>query len=209
MHGQITLSGISDHDTIFCTYNTRKVKSCNEYVRISDYNSIDLAALASDLEKINWGLLLQSVTVHDEVSLFSDTLTDIMAEHIPIKMVLCKPELTPWINQFILNKMHRRDQAYDRYRKSKLACDRDSYKKARNVVTYTINKAKSTYYNNFFNKCRGDFKTTWRKLKMLGAGNIRADCVTQHTADEFNEYFLNVDKKNHHFTYAKFGVRSL
>ena len=57
--------------------------------KIWDYKSAKIDHIRLDLHKINWHNLFLNLNVSEKSILFTDTFLDIMAKHIPSKIITC------------------------------------------------------------------------------------------------------------------------
>lgn len=121
--GQWTLSGVSDHDIIYCTYNVRRGHRVDEYIDIHDYNSIDLNAIFADANNTNWQFLELLSRMDAQATGFNDIIKTLIQRYVPQKSILKKSETTPWIRPKILRNIKLREIAYKKMIRSRLPAD--------------------------------------------------------------------------------------
>ena len=104
--------------------------------------------------------------VNEKLDTWEWIFNDVMNRHVPIvkKRVKHKP-LLPWMNNDILQLMHRRDQFKARAKSNILAGI--MYKSLRNQAVKTIAKAKTDYVRNEISKNMNNPRKLWKTLKRI------------------------------------------
>jgi hypothetical protein len=108
-----------------------------------------------------------SVNVNEAWHIWKSNFLDILNKHAPKRVIKVRNKPAPWLNSEIKKQMFNRDSLKRKAIKSGSQNDWFTYKKARNVVNYSINCAKSEYYRHKLNVNVGDLKTKWKVLNDL------------------------------------------
>ena len=143
--------------------------------------------------------------VNEKLDTWEWIFNDVMNRHAPIvkKRVKHKP-LLPWMNNDILQLMHRRDQFKARAKSNILAGI--MYKSLRNQAVKTIAKAKTDYVRNEISKNMNNPRKLWKTLKRIAPTKsapsnfpfIEAEdksvCDPTELANTFNKNFTSIQQ---------------
>ena len=119
-----------------------------------DYSNFDKQALVTDIQSINWNVLLRDV--YERSSMFDSLyikISEVIDTHIPIKQ-LSRQELKsrskPWITSGIRTSIRIKNGLSTKFLKTKSTYYHAGFKVYRNKLNHFINLSKRSYYNNFF-----------------------------------------------------------
>lgn len=160
--------GITDHDMIFCSYNTELNRSLVDFT-FRNYKAIDNARLFDECSRIDWTKLYTFTEINDIVECFNENITNLFESNVPLKKIKSKPlKCVPWFNNDIETAIALRDHALTIWKNSKQQSDRQEFKRLRNVVTKLIRNAKSEFFNKIVIDSSGKSTSFWNKVKRLG-----------------------------------------
>ena len=95
---------------------------------------------------------------------FYTLIDELYNKYFPIKtkIVSKKAQQKPWIDQTLANKIKIKDKLGRQSRKGRI--DRKIYTEFRNNLTAQIRIAKASYFEDKFNRCKGNIKETWNTI---------------------------------------------
>lgn len=148
-----TRPGISDHDIVMCDINLSSKLKRKPPRKIFMYGRADAESLKSSLRNHSRAFFEENPEQNDVDTnwiKFREMVNMHMERFIPHKMSKTKHSY-PWINQFIVKAMRRRDRMYRRYKRAD--CNlRDylweSFKKQRNHVSDLLRKSHDDHIRN-------------------------------------------------------------
>jgi hypothetical protein len=195
----ILLNGISDHYPYFTVLNyLNNTKEYKRKVKIFSNYGNSLSNLKAELP-----LKLNNVTFdHDpncnpniNYDKFHDIMIHLITKHFPSKTVKFnkyKHKKTPWITTGILRSISFRNRMYNKLKSvnpsdTQYSILKSNLKTYNSILRTSIRSAKKQYYENYFNKFRGDIKKTW--------GMINTLLNKKQSKSMFPDYFL-VDGKH-------------
>lgn len=181
---------ISDHSLIWCKLNFSV--EINEPTTFS-YRALDkinMVEFQSDLEKAPWQNIFSLESIDDKVSVFTETLLDIVDKHCPLRTCRkrSKPYL-PWITDNVKLLQKLRNKALNKYRRTKNPLHFNYYKNLRNLTTTAIRREKKVYLNNKFQTCT--VKEKWQELNKLNVISKKAKSIPENLKNvtELNRFF--------------------
>ena len=102
------------------------------------------------------------------VDSYHNTIKTVLAKHTPLKTrtIIARPRV-PWYTDEIRKAKRERRRAEKRWRRSNLISDLVAFKIKRNAVNNLMNKARCTFYTNFINENRDNYRKLFRASKRL------------------------------------------
>ena len=154
--------------------------------------------------KLFFPLLTATLDLNSKFNLFYDELDRIYKACCPIKTkdISVKRLKKPWLSMQLLGEIQHKYELFKRYKNG--AIQYDEFLTYQRELNRKIKIAKSNYYMNKFESCRGDSSKTWKVTNgILGrtSKSKKPTAITQgrtQITDEtrmcniFNEYFANV-----------------
>ncbi|XP_057295756.1 uncharacterized protein LOC130624171 [Hydractinia symbiolongicarpus] len=187
------LSHISDHlpnFLIICKKQDRKSKN-KVYKR--DYKNFDQKAFLADLTNCNMVDSLEGLLID---------------KHAPLKSISnkkMKQRRKPWINDFILKLIGKKNTLYSHFIQTG---DREilkQYRSIRNDINHKIRKAKYQYYKDHFTSCKNNIRKFWKEVNQIinckqvkdeSPNVIISNGKTYNNptdiTEQLNSYFVNV-----------------
>ena len=108
-------------------------------------------------------------SVQKQVSIFNETLINIVSNFTPNKLVTFDDRNPPWMNDYVKSKIKWKNQLYNTYVKNGYKFnDHLHFQERTNLVSEVIVKRKQDYYNNLalrLNIPAASSKTYWSILK--------------------------------------------
>ena len=160
-------SFISDHGSVHCDLSCHKPKIPKTQITYRNFKGINSSDFSTDIQ--NSVLVMQpEESLKDLVDQYNSTLSDALDRHAPkkTKSIMLRPSV-PWTNDDIFQAKRERRRVERRWRKTKLADDRDAFKAQRQNVNNMIAKAKTEYYHSMIEECRDDQKALFRLVDKL------------------------------------------
>ena len=113
-------------------------------------------------------------SIHKEVSIYNETLTNVFSNFTPNKLVTFDDRDPTWMNDYAKGKIKWKNQLYKIYAKNGYKCkDYFQFQEATNGVCQLVSNRKEEYYNNIvlkLNNPKTSAKTYWPILKTLYNG---------------------------------------
>ena len=136
-----------------------------------DYSNFDKQALVTDIQSINWDVLLRDV--YEPSSMFdglNNKISEVIDTHIPIKQ-LSRQELKsrskPWVTSGIRTSIRVENGLFKKFLKAKSTYYHARVKFYRNKVNHLTKLSNGSYYNNFFSIHVNNGKRIWQGIKQI------------------------------------------
>lgn len=163
----------------------------------------DPEKLCSDLEACE---VYNSTSANEAWRIMKNFMQTSIDPMIPntTKKVQGKP--SPWLTDTIKRKMDKRDQLYQKSRKSRSRNDKRDFIKMRNNVNNVVRKAKANYHHNLMKENENNPDNFWSTIKKLYPSktkkHISASFKTQNgstsepeqISNGFNQFFSSIIK---------------
>ncbi len=216
----VLLDKISDHFPYFTVLNNITVKDTPpRFIKVSkqDKESIDKfqnhLETSDDLKTLN-DLPTQDPNINYKI--LHETIQIGKNLHLPEKTVRFdkhKHGKTKWITQSLIKSIKFRDDLYKKFKKSspnsaQHTTLQTNLKTFNAILNKSIRITKKQYYDNLFNKYKGDIKGTWKTINEILSRTKRKskfpkffrdgnEIVTSKLAivNHFNSFFTNIGPK--------------
>ena len=174
---------------------TRQMKNFDEELFLGDLASVDWQAIVSD-----------SGSLDDAVGQWSDTLSQIINKHAPLREKRVSERFCPWITPELKKICRTRDKLKTAAVKANSELLMSVYKHMRCKANDLNQLLKKQYFTNKLRSCEGNIKETWKTMnqvinKRSKTTNIKAlkegdETITDNKsiADTMNSFFCNVGK---------------
>ena len=136
-----------------------------------DYSNFDKQALVTDIQSINWDVLLRDV--YERSSMFDSfyiKISEVIDTHIPI-IQLSRQELKsrskPWITSGIRTSIRIKNGLFKKFLKTKSSYYHARVKFYRNKLNHLIKLSNRSYYKNFFSIHINNGKRIWQGIKQI------------------------------------------
>ena len=206
----VALSDLSDHLPIFASIYTKtfsKKPEREQFIRdMSNFDSqLFLTDLANNLSEID---CTNQTSVHTEFDRFYHSFKNTIDAHAPkikASRKMKKLSLKPWLSPAILKSIKRKNKMF------KTLCHKfdpilsANYKKYRNILHKTIDRAKQTYYFDYIAVNKNNSQNLWKLVKQLTKikqatsttpsfirDNNEIITDDKSICEKFNEYFANI-----------------
>ena len=200
---------LSDHLPNFLFVSKLSSLPANIKVFQRDYSNFDKQALVTDIQSINWDVLLQDV--YEPSSMFdglNNKISEVIDTHIPIKQ-LSRQELKsrskPWVTSGITTSIRIENGLFKKFLKTKSTYYHARVKFYRNKLNHLTKLSNRSYYNNFFSNHVNNGKRIWQGIKQIVQINPQVNqsickIVLENfeitdpkaKADAFDNYFANI-----------------
>ena len=160
------IPGISDHEALLIDSDVqaklRRPTSCKIFL----WKNADLEKLQNDMQTFCQSFISKFSTSHPVDSLwtaFKNVCLKVLGSNVPSKLTTERYS-QPWINRQIKQPTKRKQQAYNRYKKTQSAKDYANYKHLKNVVHSICVKRYNGYANDIMEENRKP-KRLWSFIK--------------------------------------------
>lgn len=186
---------ISDHRIIGCLLQVENDVKKSEIRYKRKLNTENMNSIVAELYSVDWDYSSTDVDVLYENFMTNITRTVNMVA--PLEKI--ETHKRPWINGLVIRARRDRDEAYKKFKITKLNTDWNVYKKKRNLYVRVIRKEKKKYYEITIDQCKGDSKKMWRTLKevvgsknknILSYDNVKFDEDKGGIQENFNNFYL-------------------
>ena len=134
--------GISDHQLIYCTRKTGRIKSyCYQQITFRSLKNYSPEVYEEALRKLSF-LNYELFDIDKAYENFFQKVMPVIDNLVPSKNKRIKGTLQDWFNARITEKINERDKLFKKFKKSRLHVDKDNYKEARNEVQKLIRTKK-------------------------------------------------------------------
>ena len=132
-----------------------------------DFKRANIPSIRKAIKMVDWRFMFLNKSVHDQVSIFNNTLINIFSNYIPHKYVTVDDRDPPWMTELIKNKIKSKSSLY----KSNKFIDLQNLSKE---ISTMILERKEKYYNHLsmkLNNPNTSAKTYWSILKSFYNGS--------------------------------------
>ena len=192
--------GNSDHNCVlYRPKQTRPQTSINNEPLTKMVRSIDHSSkvrLAHALKGFNWINLYRMNDCDEMVKYFYDVINHLLNSHLPTFHIRYDANNKPWVNNDLLNLIHRRQYAWQNG-------DKIEYNRLRNKVQRTVKYLKLKYYNKCISNLRNSNPRKWwtnikkltgqrDQLPLTGLANNICDGDMPTLANSINNHLQSV-----------------
>ena len=194
-------SGMSDHDLITFTINTKPSRVNKPPHKVHLYSRMDLQGLKGAVSSISNEFFNSDPGTHsvnENWVMFKTSLSTAIDMFIPWKMTKAKSSL-PWVTKAIKRQMRKRDKLHSLATHSNNPSIKASYRKQRNKVVDMLRSSHSNYVNNEIGgSLESNPKRFWNYVKSCRSESIEVPTLQSGN----NLYISSMDKAqvlNKHF----------
>lgn len=179
LYDQLSVPGFSRHDLIFLSYDYALCRPRKVY-QYRDFNNIDYSALQTDIQGIDWQRIYYLMSPDEQVDFLQNNLNCLLNLHVPLKTKESSYKNNPWFNNEIRQAIYQRNLVYDRWKRFRIADDRQEYRRLRNICVALIGNAKKRWNVSHLSLSQNGRKL-WKNLRDIGIGNkfhsdVEVDC---------------------------------
>ncbi|XP_021953530.2 uncharacterized protein LOC110850405 [Folsomia candida] len=161
----------SDHDLCIVAFKKKHVKFPPRVIQCRDLKSIDWDIFNKDISDytLNISKINNNVpsSVDEEFSNFNTHVMNVFDKHAPCSKKLVKSKHLPWFNNEICKLIKDRNRLLHKARKTNNLSDLKLYRTARNLVNYSMVKAKKKYFLCKFEKVTKSTCSMWKCIDEL------------------------------------------
>ena len=127
--------GLSDHQIIFCTRKTKKLKTnIKTFIKIRSLKNYTKEILLEKLSTIQFPDFSTFTDVDEAYTNLLDKVMKVIDEIAPYKEICIKNNSEEWVDEEIFEGIRVRDKLYKRFKNTRLHTDHVKFKNARNRV---------------------------------------------------------------------------
>lgn len=189
--GQISVSGVSDHDLIYVSLKIRtNLPEQNTFI-YRDMKSINIPILLDAAGQCSWVDVLTLNNVNDQLSTLNNIIQQLYVKYVPLRVFKPKLQSIPYFSPEIEKTIVDRDIAYEHWKRNKHQASWDIFKTFRNRVTLLVRQAKKRYFSSKLNP-QLPTKIFWENVRKMGFMNDKkCNSGTVPPCNELNRFFLN------------------
>ena len=198
--------GISDHQLIYCTRKTARIKSyCHKQITFRSLKNYSPEVYEEVLRKLSFPSYEIFNDIDKAYENFFQKVMAVIDSRAPSENKRIKGTSQDWSDAQIIEKTNERDKLFKKFKKSRVHVDKDNYKEARNEVQKLIRAKKKAYLESKLTESIGKPKGLWKSLKSLGLkfersiSNINclendksANFDVKYIAKDYSAYFSNL-----------------
>jgi len=201
----ILIADVSDHLPIFTLLNEIRVpkKSGKRYVFKRKINNETIANLNRNLSEESWSNIYGCSDVNKAYGEFINTFNRHYHNCCPItKYRTSHKNEKPWFTKGLKNACRKKNNLYYRFLKTKSTVDEVKYKTYKNKLTQILRRCERNYYDECFEKAKGDMRASWKLINDLTKKNSKPtnelDCMLNDNtsksdiANGFNHFFTKI-----------------
>ncbi|KAH9641263.1 hypothetical protein HF086_016436 [Spodoptera exigua] len=159
------ISELSHHAFVTCETVFKKPKCQPRSVVYRPLKDILEDYFNRDLKSMPWSIVGDMNDVDLMVQTFNSFVIQLFDLHAPVKCKTFRSRPTPWITDNIRLISKLRDEARDKFRKTKLPEHKSSYLDLKHLAITALASEKTAYFNKCINDNIRDPKLLWRNLK--------------------------------------------
>ncbi len=191
---------VADHHLLTITLNITKPKRLpmtKTFREMKNYSSELFCNLLLSERKT-----LDNINIPDNVNTQVEIFNSVFLKCLDFRAPLVTKELkrpsAPWLNQELKSLIKQKNYALKSWKTDRSdIIPEQTYENLKCEVRRSINFFKAEYYNNKFNKHKGNSKLLWKTIKKLIPDNKCSSMpmtCNKETAKFFNVFFANVGK---------------
>lgn len=192
--GTFDTNGTSDHLGVFCEVALCDNIQNNNKIIYRNFSNFDDNAFQMDLFSVPFYNIFDFDSVDDKVDYFVRSLIDLFDRHAPIRVARISKPMSPWLTGTIELMIKIRNNALNKYKRTKSDIHLRFYRDMRNYVNKAIKREKRAYFLHKFNSIDNkNSKETWKVLKVNSClpGGTRVIPEQLRNPDAINDYFIN------------------
>lgn len=198
---------LSDHFPVVLVYKKSRESNIRNTITCRSFNNENIASFRERVENTNW---LDMLAIEDPNTMWEKMFSkfiDILNDTCPLRTFTVTRDRPTYISHEIIMLGKERDKLFKIARKSNLDTDWLAARRQRQVVNYAIRKAKSCFFKEKLNKCKGDSKKFWATVKQI-IPDIRpknvdkivekssgTELTATNASNYINEFFCNIGDK--------------
>lgn len=186
----VDIPEISDHCLTSCEISNVKVNSKVKFVQYRDFKYFNEESFAHDLKTVDWDYIYSLNNVDDMIHFFNEKVLQLFDIHAPLRTVRVSKQPAPWMTNTIKDMIKLRNNAFNKYKKTKCPTDFSCYKDLRNYTTGAIRREKRAYLD--FVLRNKNSKRTWQTLRAM-------DFISDKKISNLPDHLCDVDVINSYF----------
>ena len=168
--------GMSDHQMIYCTRKTKKIKTnTKKYIKIRSLKNYTKEVLIEKISKIKFPHYFAFADINTAYADFMGKFMKVIDEIAPYKEICIKNLTEEWVDEEVFEGIRMRDKLYRTFKKTRLYSDQDKFKKARNRLQSLIKRKKTNYITNKLSENIAKPKELWKSLRNLGLASKKCE----------------------------------
>jgi hypothetical protein len=191
---------VSDHKAIYCHIKSDfQQRNSTAQLRVIEYRQfkrLNVDNLLKDLASAPWSIVNVMDDVNDKLQTFVDLFTEIWNAHAPLVKRRVRQTPTPWMNDDVLDHIHKRDHAYRTFIKSRSVEAMMLYKQLRRKTVSAVRNAKRAF---FIHGARLGSRQFWKNIKLCTGFGKAKMFRTPWPAYNLSCAKLSANKLNNHF----------
>ena len=154
---------LSDHELIYCSRKTTKLKS-NKYneLNIRSMKNYTAEGFVELLKKIDFPNYETYACVNMAYLNLVAKIADVIDSYCPSKSVKIKGNTKPWFDSEVISLVNKRDSCYKKCKVSKLETDKDLLREAKRILKATIQRKKGTFFQDKIQGNSKNSKELWK-----------------------------------------------
>ena len=132
-----------------------------------EYNRANVEGIKKSIASVNWEMMFNNKSVHKQVSIFNEILTNIFSNFTSNKLVTFDDTDPPWMNDFVKSKIEWNNQLYKIYTKNGYKYNDYLQLKEATVLVSQVNAKRKEYYHNFIASKFNNPKTSAKDWSIL------------------------------------------
>ncbi|KAG7309940.1 hypothetical protein JYU34_004455 [Plutella xylostella] len=146
---------------------------------------------------MDWESVTRMDNIDSMVNLFNSLILQLYDLHAPEKQICIRDPGYPWITDNIKHMMFLRNEAFNRFKNTKLDSHKDYYLDLKRLVNSALHNEKRAYYETFINKNSNNSATLWKNLKNTVLRSHKDTDLPSHfnDPDAINKHFLDLPCK--------------
>ena len=192
-HWQSDTPFIAGHDVILAEIDIQLPEVQHRDFTYRDFKSIDRTLLNRYLANGEWFSVEEDggVSLESALKQLYSNLQAARDEFAPLRCCRNRKLWHPWFTPYHRSLIRERDRLYRRFKRSRLPCELQEYRRAGDYAHEQIEIARLDYY---WRRLRGlsDPQSIWKELRHLGLAPCTTGREPVFTAEELNAHFANI-----------------
>ena len=181
----IALCDLSDHYPVFAIVLSQfQKKKANSIKYLRNMIGFQIEGFLEDLnERLKFVTDSNKDSVDKQFQEFIHIFASVVSTHAPLKKASRKErkiKIKPWLTQGLIRSIHQKNRLFSRSHKNRDEQLFNEYKKYRNVLNRTIERAKRNYYNQRVALNKNNPNQLWKTINDIANIKSRNDITPRN-----------------------------
>ena len=179
------------HDLVYCTRKARSLKpNKHNDISVRSMKNYTKEKFLELLRKTNFPDYMTVTCLNKAYQDFIFKLNEVIDLLFPSKKLRLKANSKPWIDSETISAIGRRENLFEKYKKSGLETDKDHFRSTKMALQKVISKKKKSFFQEKIEKDANNSKELWKALKSI---RMKSGKVNESKIASKNDVFIQFE----------------